>query len=769
MANNTSDIPGTEGADNISGSGGDDQLTGALGADTVSGGSGDDVLRGDQGITGTWHFETFDFNFSSASGQAFDIESGTRTASGYVTDFNESNLANTIRGTTGNPGDFGIVYTSTLEVTAGGTYTFTTTSDDGSTIQIFDGDGNPLSFDNQTGGTLDYLNNDFHQAPTARSGEVELDPNTTYTIQVRYWENQGGDALSATVSGPDTGGASEDLVTSSMLGDPPAPDFSVTGIPAGGEGNDTIFGGEGDDTIFGDGGDDVLFGDSGVGGGAISGWSFEYYDLPGGSYTTLADAGFTANGGRDNTNTPTQTGQATTFDPSAYDTGDDFALKFETELTVATGGTYTFTTSSDDGSRLFVDGVEVVANDGLQATNTESGTITLGPGTYTVEIVYFENDGQQTLSSTIAGPDTGNAAIDFATYEIDSPTGTFDDVIDGGDGDDTLHGEEGDDVLTGGAGDDTFVYEAGDGADRITDFNAGNSGGIDDGDQGNNDFVDLSDFYNDTTRAAVNAAGGNFSNSLKMLRADAADGTLDGIIGDTDYSTEIGDIDLTLEDGTGSAVTGSDLTFDNTNVACFCSGTLITTDNGPRPIETLKPGDRVLTADHGFQELQLNLASPVTTAKLAKHPTLRPVRIPAGALGDGLPTADLYLSRQHRMLVRSPVANRMFGSQEVLLPAARLLGLSRIAVISTLKGFSYHHLVFDTHQIVFANGAPSESFFPGPEALKALPEAARAEFETLFPDASAQALARPVPHRRRQKQLVTRLQANGKQLLEPAA
>ncbi|MEL7131760.1 MAG: LamG-like jellyroll fold domain-containing protein, partial [Pseudomonadota bacterium] len=260
MATNDNTNPGTEGDQSLSGTSGADTLTGAFGDDTITGGSGADVLSGDGPVEGAWHFETFDRNFSSADGQAFDIESGTRTGSGYVTDFNEGGLTNTVRGTTGNPSDFGVIYTSTLNVTSGGTYRLTTTSDDGSTIQIFDSSGNPLQFNNQTGGTLDYLNNDFHQPSTARFGDVTLDPNETYTIQIRYWENAGGDSLSATISGPDTGNVIEDLLTSPMIGLPPGPEFSVTGTPAGVEGDDVIEGGAGDDTISGDGGNDSLSG-----------------------------------------------------------------------------------------------------------------------------------------------------------------------------------------------------------------------------------------------------------------------------------------------------------------------------------------------------------------------------------------------------------------------------------------------------------------------------------------------------------------------------
>ncbi len=242
MAQNDNTNPATQANQTIRTSTGNDRVTGGLGNDTMTGQGGNDFIRGDGGVPGRWHFETFTYNFSAANGQAFLIESGTRTASGYVSDFNESGLTNTVRGApaTTNAKDFGVIYTSTLSTVQGGTYRLATTSDDGSTIQIFDSSGNALNFANQTGGTSNCLNNDFHQASTTRFGDVALNPNQTYKIQIRSWESAGQDNLSATIRGPDTGGATQDLLTLPMIGLPPGPSYSMTGMPAGVEDNDTI-------------------------------------------------------------------------------------------------------------------------------------------------------------------------------------------------------------------------------------------------------------------------------------------------------------------------------------------------------------------------------------------------------------------------------------------------------------------------------------------------------------------------------------------------
>ena len=96
---------------------------------------------------------------------------------GYTSDFNVANIINYSLGTSGDPNDFAVIYTSTINITTGGTYEFSTTSDDGSTLQIFDSSGKPVTIKNQDGAEREYLHNDRHQGATKRKGTAELDPN----------------------------------------------------------------------------------------------------------------------------------------------------------------------------------------------------------------------------------------------------------------------------------------------------------------------------------------------------------------------------------------------------------------------------------------------------------------------------------------------------------------------------------------------------------------------------------------------------------------
>lgn len=208
-------------------------------------------------------------------------------------------------------------------------------------------------------------------------------------------------------------------------------------------------------------------------------------------------------------------------------------------------------------------------------------------------------------------------------------------------------------------------------------------------------------------------------------------------------------------------------------VACFVNGTLIDTDLGPRPVEELAAGDVIISATGQRLSLRLALSRPITAWDLSAHPEFAPVRIRSGALGQGLPRRDLLVSPQHRMLVNSPIVRRMFGVDDVLVAATKLVGLPGVAVDTQVQNFSYHHLVFDGHEVVLAEGAPSESFYCGEFALKSMTPEARAEMETLFPEVFTPEFqpngARPIPPGRLQKKLVQRQAKNAKPLLSSAA
>lgn len=206
---------------------------------------------------------------------------------------------------------------------------------------------------------------------------------------------------------------------------------------------------------------------------------------------------------------------------------------------------------------------------------------------------------------------------------------------------------------------------------------------------------------------------------------------------------------------------------------CFAAGTLIATPRGELPVERLQRGDLVLTLDHGPKPLLLITTREMAAGDLARAPKMRPIRIAAGALGPDLPRRDLVVSPQHRLLVASRIAHRMFGAPEVLVAARHLVGAPGIETAGDLDRVTYIHLLCDDHQIVTANGVPSESLYTGPQALRSLSRASRRQVLALFPDLTAASAEPPVPARtlvdpKRARRLLARHRKNERAFLELA-
>lgn len=206
-----------------------------------------------------------------------------------------------------------------------------------------------------------------------------------------------------------------------------------------------------------------------------------------------------------------------------------------------------------------------------------------------------------------------------------------------------------------------------------------------------------------------------------------------------------------------------------TKLACFMRGTLIETDRGEIAVEDLKKGDLVRTVLHGDQPIRMIYSSLITARMLAREPKLRPVRIRAGCLGQGLPGRDLFVSPQHRMLVRSRIVQRMFNRESVLVPAIKLTEHDGIEQVD-MDGVEYFHIVFDRHELVISNGTLSESLYPGPQALEAVPAECRAEIENLFPGifegaSSPEPAAKFVSKRAQVSDMVRRHNKNGAALV----
>ncbi|UOA28518.1 Hint domain-containing protein [Pseudosulfitobacter sp. DSM 107133] len=339
---------------------------------------------------------------------------------------------------------------------------------------------------------------------------------------------------------------------------------------------------------------------------------------------------------------------------------------------------------------------------------------------------------------------------------LDASTASDAITLSGGGGNDTISGGSGNDTLTGGAGADVFKIDGT--PDLITDFDT-TTGIAGDGDSSDNDFVDLSAYYNEASLADWNAnnPGQTYTTVLNWMRADQADGTLDQAGG------------LQIQNA-GSAVDGSGLTTENTGVVCFANDTLIATQVGDVPIQNLRIGDLVQTMDNGLQPLRWIGVRHLTARDLLRHPKLRPIRICQRAVNLNAGAADLIVSPQHRLLIASPIATRMFNEHEVLVSAKQLLTVDGVDIAYDMATVSYYHILFDRHEIVKANGIPSESLYLGAQTQTMLTPAGRAEIQRLFPDVSAQyrkpAACRQIISGGRARRIAYRLARNSKRLVD---
>ena len=169
-------------------------------------------------------------------------------------------------------------------------------------------------------------------------------------------------------------------------------------------------------------------------------------------------------------------------------------------------------------------------------------------------------------------------------------------------------------------------------------------------------------------------------------------------------------------------------------VMCFARDTMIRTARGDMPIQMLRPGMSVQTRDAGLQQVVWIGTRTLSPARLQAEPDRRPILIRRDALGPGIPARDLVVSPQHRLLVGSRIARRMFDEPEVLVAAQHLTSIPGVGPAPWQGGVTYLHFVCEDHHLVYAEGACAETLHTSPDALKTLSEAARREVLALLPD-----------------------------------
>ncbi len=660
---------GTTGNDTLTGGSGADTLNAYGGNDQLNAGSGNDLLYGGDGSDTLYGAGGNDSLTGGAGADALVGGTGTDTA-----DYAASGAGVTVNLTTGvgTGGDADGDVLSQIESILGSSYADLLTGD-GNANTLTGGAGEDSLYGGAGGDSLYGGDGNDLMRGGAGSDRLEggagIDSADYSDSTAAVSVNLAGGAGSGGTAAGDTLVAVENIF-GSIYND--ALYGSTAGnVLSGGLGNDYIDAGAGDDTLAGGAGRDTLYGGEGM----------DFLDYrESNAAVSINLTSNTASGGH-------ATGDVLQgVDGIIGSAFDDTLIGFDNQG--LTGDVYTNIFFGGAGN----DYMDVGAGNDIVHGDEGNDTVIAGAGDDSAtggdgnDAVYGGTGNDSAYGGGGADLVDGGAGNDLLDGGLGADSlygGTGNDAIYGGDGNDLISGGAGNDLLTGGTGSDTFV------------------GGIGDtvvGGAGDNDVLDLS---GSTPYRILKNPNDHTSGVVQFLDA------FGNVIGTLSYS-------------------GID-----SGIACFTPGAMMETAAGPRAIETLQPGDLVLTRDRGLQPIRWIGKRTIPAAELQVDPALHPILFRKGALGPNLPNRDMMVSRQHCMLAEGPRAALYFGEDEVFVRALHMAGQPGI-VQSIAQEVTYLHLMFDHHEVIRADGVWSESFLPAARNIGGLEDAARAELFKVF-------------------------------------
>lgn len=382
------------------------------------------------------------------------------------------------------------------------------------------------------------------------------------------------------------------------------------------------------------------------------------------------------------------------------DVVDDVVGYDANDADVDGSGNFTLADSDSDAGADGSTATPMVNDFDYRDATAGDGTVEGSAGADVIDITYTgdpDGDRVDTNHAILAGQ-TGN-----------------DDLIYGYGGNDLITGGAGNDIIYGGAGDDTITFSEGDSADGGT---------------GDDTFTyqDLGE----TTNGTITIVGGSGGETLD----DGDPNTLEGDTLNLGFDADMSTLNITSTTtnvdgntsyaGTISMDDGTLLNFSEIeNIMCFTPGTCIATPKGARDIASLKVGDFVVTRDHGLQPIRW-----IQSRTVPALDRFAPIRIRPGVVTGQ--QSDLLVSPQHRMLFQGYRAELLFGESEVFVAAKHLVD-GRMVTQETGGYVTYIHMMFDEHEVIYAEGAATESFHPGSTSLSAVTDHARDELFALFP------------------------------------
>jgi hypothetical protein len=202
------------------------------------------------------------------------------------------------------------------------------------------------------------------------------------------------------------------------------------------------------------------------------------------------------------------------------------------------------------------------------------------------------------------------------------------------------------------------------------------------------------DFGGTALTTEGNSAGLLTGNGAAQLQAE-----MQGLqLIDTNALVDTFGVQFTLTDTT--AVGATPTTFSEYfQTACYVAGTRIATPAGETAVEKLRVGDLVATSSGVAKPVKWLGRRRYTAAEIAAHAQLRPVLIRQDALAAGMPHRDLHVSAMHSLFI-----------DDVFIPAAALINGVSVLRSEELAPVDYIHVELEDHDVIFADGAPAETF-----------------------------------------------------------
>jgi hypothetical protein len=383
-----------------------------------------------------------------------------------------------------------------------------------------------------------------------------------------------------------------------------------------------------------------------------------------------------------------------------------------TGTVTASGGTLDLTGTVNSGLTLSIADVvnSVLRIDGTATT----GAITLDTANQTLEIGVSGTSLTLTTREHVTGGAIrlGRGTLaDTAGFQLDGGTVSGIGAITGG----TIDGTGVVEALGGQldlsqatiGGDATGLEIANDGSSTLVVDNAASGAVVTFlGGSGTLRVLHINDFFATISALQIGSSGTTPTNQIDL--ADVGTITRSVISGSTvtfyNGLSPVATLHLASAPGAGvyadwtsDSVGGNDIFL--STVACFCAGTQILTQNGEMPVETLKIGDRVMTVSGAAKPIRWIGRRAYSGSFIAGKRNVLPIRVAAGALADGVPVRDLWVSPGHAFFI-----------DNALVQCEHLINGVTVVQAESVDGVEYFHIELDAHDVIFADGAPAESY-----------------------------------------------------------